>query len=143
KARQHAATLYSDSTYTDPSWLTLTWTGGRISGIPTSFTPSLHAATHRTGGGDAVSLDAAQTTTGTFALARIPTIPYSSLSGTPSLFYQSVQANSVSLTQRPTVNFIQGTNVTLSCVDNLGALSSDCTISATAGAGGYSQIMSN
>jgi hypothetical protein len=36
-----------------------------------------------------------------------PTLPYSILTGAPSLFYQTVAANGVAQTQRPTLNFTQ------------------------------------
>lgn len=59
------------------------------------------------------------------------------------LFYQTLKVGGSAATQRNTLNFIPGTNVAISCVDNGGTIATDCTISATAGAGGYTQIMSN
>jgi len=67
---------------------------------------------------------------------------YSDLSGRPTLFYQTLQANGTAQTQRPIVNWINGTNATVVCVDNSGATRTDCTLSATAGAGGYATVAS-
>jgi hypothetical protein len=55
--------------------------------------------------------------------------------------YTTVQSNGTSAPQRSTLNLKNGTNVTVSCVDNVSI--TDCTISASAGAGGYSIIQSN
>lgn len=50
--------------------------------------------------------------------------------------YLTIDSNGSAITQRNTVNFISGTNATVSCVDNSGASRSDCTVSATGGGGG-------
>jgi hypothetical protein len=71
------------------------------------------------------------------------TWPWTSLSGAPTFYYQSLQQGGMALTQRPTLNFINGTNVAINCVDDSGSIRTDCTISATAGAGGYATIQSN
>jgi hypothetical protein len=77
KSRQYANTLYSDVSYTDPTWLTLSWTGGRITGIP-NFAPS--ATTDTT--------NASNITSGTLAAARLPASfnapTASALAATPS-----------------------------------------------------------
>jgi hypothetical protein len=70
KSRQHAATLYSDASYSDPTWLTLTWGGGRLTGIPSTFSPSAHASSHATAGSDPLSLNASQIGAGALAAAR-------------------------------------------------------------------------
>lgn len=61
---------------------------------------------------------------------------YSNLSGAPTIYYQTVGANSVSQTQRGRINLIQGTNVTITASDNSGTGSTDITISSTGGGGG-------
>jgi len=57
---------------------------------------------------------------------------YSQISGTPTLFYQTIDSNATAQTQRPIVNLIPGTNMTISCVDNSGATRTDCTFTASA-----------
>ena len=52
-----------------------------------------------------------------------------------SSFYQTVQVNTVSATQRPKLNLIPGTNMTIACLDNAGNLSTDCTLTASVTAG--------
>lgn len=49
--------------------------------------------------------------------------------------YQTVQSNGSPQTQRNVVNFISGSNAVVACVDNSGAGSTDCTISASSSAG--------
>ena len=49
--------------------------------------------------------------------------------------YATIDSNGSAITQRTTVNFISGSNATVSCVDNSGATRSDCTISASSSAG--------
>jgi hypothetical protein len=53
-------------------------------------------------------------------------VAYSQLSGTPTLYYQTIQDEGGSLTQRGTINFT-GSGVT--CSDNSGQSRTDCTIS--------------
>lgn len=60
-------------------------------------------------------------------------VAYSQLSGTPTLYNQTVQDEGVALTQRPSLNFT-GTGV--SCVDNAGSTRTDCTISSGGGSPG-------
>lgn len=62
-------------------------------------------------------------------------IAYADVSGTPTLRYQTVQDDSVDQTQRSKLNLKSGTNVTVTCADNAGADSSDCTIAASSGSG--------
>ena len=47
-------------------------------------------------------------------------------------FYQTLEANATALTQRPIFNFINGSNMTVTCVDNSGATRTDCTFASTA-----------
>jgi hypothetical protein len=54
--------IHSGGTYSDPSWLTITWTGGRLTGIPSTFTPATHASTHASAGTDPVTLAQSQIT---------------------------------------------------------------------------------
>lgn len=70
-------------------------------------------------------------------------IAYSQLTGAPTLRYQQVGVNSGTQNQHTRVNFIQGQNVTITPVDNGATDSTDVTISATAGAGGYTTISEN
>jgi hypothetical protein len=63
------------------------------------------------------------------------TIAYADISGTPTLFYQTVQQGGTSQTQRPIVNFIAGSNATITCVDNAGSTRTDCTWAASSAAG--------
>jgi hypothetical protein len=48
----------------------------------------------------------------------------------PTLYYQTVQNGGSSLTPRGKLNMLSGANATVSCVDNAGANSTDCTIAA-------------
>jgi len=52
-----------------------------------------------------------------------------------TLYYQTVAQGGTSLPQEPKVNFINGANATVSCVDNAGASRTDCTVAATANLG--------
>ncbi len=56
--------------------------------------------------------------------------------------YSTIDSNGTAVTQRPAVNFISGTNATVTCVDNSGATRTDCTVAATAGSG-YSTVQGN
>lgn len=62
-------------------------------------------------------------TTGDYTCAEVTGCPT-----VPTIFYQSVNSG---LTQRSKLNLISGTNATVSCVDNAGANSTDCTVSAS------------
>ena len=53
------------------------------------------------------------------------------LDGLPTSAYATVQSAGSSITQRGTINFISGTGVTASCVDNSGSTRSDCTVSSS------------
>jgi hypothetical protein len=52
--------------------------------------------------------------------------------GAGSAFYQTVESNASAVTQRPILNLIAGSNMTVSCVDNSGATRSDCTLTSSA-----------
>ena len=64
-------------------------------------------------------------------------------------YYQTVQANGSSQTQEPKLNLKSGTNATVSCANNSGASSTDCTVSASGGGGsaayvsGYAYVSSS
>lgn len=61
---------------------------------------------------------------------------YAGISGTPTIYYQSVKVSGgTSLTQQPIFNFIPGSNITITCVNNGGTTSTDCTWASTAGGG--------
>jgi hypothetical protein len=64
-------------------------------------------------------------------------VAYSQLSGTPTIYYQTVQNAGSALTQRSTINFT-GSGIT--CVDNAGSSRTDCTV--TGGGGGSSAFSS-
>ena len=64
-------------------------------------------------------------------------VAYSQLSGTPTIYYQTVADEGIALTSRPTINFI-GSGVT--CADNSGQSRTDCTIS---GGGGVSSAFND
>ena len=49
--------------------------------------------------------------------------------------YQTIDSNGSAVTQRSIVNYISGSNATVSCVDNSGSGRTDCTISASSSAG--------
>ena len=55
--------------------------------------------------------------------------------------YQTVQYAGSAVTQRPIINYIAGTNVTLSVADNAGATRTDVTINATAGSASNYQTL--
>lgn len=66
-------------------------------------------------------------------------------SNSGSSFYQTVQANGSSMAQEGKLNLKSGTNTTVSCADNSGAGSTDCTVNATGASGGlglFNQVMS-
>lgn len=54
----------------DVSGLTVAWDD--VTNKPTTFSATSHAATHGSGGGDPLAIDASQITTGTVPLARLP-----------------------------------------------------------------------
>jgi hypothetical protein len=58
-------------------------------------------------------------------------VAYTEVSGTPTLYNQTIKENGTSQTQRPTLNLISGSGATVSCADNPGATRTDCTIAAT------------
>jgi hypothetical protein len=58
-------------------------------------------------------------------------VAYTEVSGTPTLYNQTIKENGTSQTQRPTLNLISGSGATVSCTDNSGATRTDCTIAAT------------
>jgi hypothetical protein len=50
----------------------------------------------------------------------------------PTIYYQTIDANGTAQTQRPTLNFIAGSNITFACADNSGSGRTDCTITSSA-----------
>lgn len=74
------AALDADGDVTDAEGNKITGGGGGgstawadITGKPSTFAPSAHAASHGSAGGDAVSLNASQITAGTLNIGRVPT----------------------------------------------------------------------
>jgi hypothetical protein len=53
-------------------WVPTSLAWADLTGVPASFTPSAHAATHGSAGSDPVSLDASQIGTGTLSTSRLP-----------------------------------------------------------------------
>lgn len=53
-----------------------------------------------------------------------------------SSFYQTVQQGGAAQTQESILNFLNGTNITITCADNPGNTSTDCTFTATGGGTG-------
>jgi hypothetical protein len=51
---------------------------------------------------------------------------------TPCGVYSTIEANATAATQEPTLNLINGTNITVGCVDNSGSHRTDCTINGAA-----------
>ena len=71
-------------------------------------------------------------------------ISYSKILNPPPLNYSQVAVGGANQNGRQRINFIQGSNVTLSVADNPGANSTDLTISATGGGGGgYATVASS
>lgn len=67
----------------------------------------------------------------------IPTgYPYSNLTGTPSLFNQTVGITGTSQTQRGRINIIPSTGMTITAADNPGTGSTDVTFISTSSGGG-------
>lgn len=64
-------------------------------------------------------------------------IPYITLPGGGSggAFYQAIYSNGTVQIQRPSLNFISGTNATVTCADNSGLNRTDCTVASTGGGG--------
>jgi hypothetical protein len=61
--------------------------------------------------------------------------------GSAGGYYQTVDENGTAKTQRPAINFINGTNMTISCADNGGASRTDCTFTSSAtGATAFSAL---
>ncbi len=56
--------------------------------------------------------------------------------GTSTSGYTNIQANGTATAPWPTLNFINGTNMTISCVSNSGQMKTDCTFVASGGGGG-------
>lgn len=92
-----------------------------LSGLPT-LPANTPAVTHQV-------LTSYNSTTGAFGQAQLS---YSDLTGAPTLAYQLVGVGGTSATARNRLNFIAGTNQSVSCGDNSGTNSTDCTFSSTA-----------
>lgn len=56
-------------------------------------------------------------------------------------YYQTIRENSTDQTQRSKLRLISGSNVTVSCADNSGAGSTDCTVASTGGGGGTGKMV--
>ena len=88
-------------------------------------------------------LMSAGTVTGTGASLCTDANGGATTSGCPAgaSFYQTVQVAGSSKPQEAKLNFIAGTNMTVSCADNSGATSTDCTLTSSAtGATAFSAI---
>jgi hypothetical protein len=60
----------------------------------------------------------------------------------PTLYYQLLQVAGAGQTQRSKLNFLSGTNISVTCADNSGNDSTDCTVTYT-GTGGTSRTCAN
>jgi hypothetical protein len=78
---------------------------------------SCAAGQYATGLGAALTLSCAQ-------------VAYSQISGTPTLYYQTVQAGGTAQTQRPVLNLVSGSNASVSCADDATNNRTSCTVSA-------------
>jgi len=65
-------------------------------------------------------------------------VNYSAITGTPTLYYQTVAVAGSSSPQEPKVNYIAGSNVNIACPDNPGLSRTDCTISVSGVSGNVS-----
>lgn len=63
--------------------------------------------------------------------------------GVGAAFYQTVQANGTSQTQRGILNLKNGTNTTAVCSDNSGAGSTDCQINSSGGGSAFTATYAN
>lgn len=79
---------------------------------------------HLTGGAHKVLMQ--ETVGGAFTVRTLTTADL------PITYYQTIQNNSSALTQEPIVNYIPGTNITLTIADNPGSTRTDITINSTA-----------
>lgn len=66
-----AATAYSRGDHTHGTPAAPTY--AQVTGKPSTFAPSAHAASHADGGSDEISIDGSQVTTGSVPFARLPT----------------------------------------------------------------------
>jgi hypothetical protein len=64
-----------------------------------------------------------------------------STGGSGSSYYQTIEDNGTPLTQRPVLNLIEGSGITLTIADNAGNTSTDVTVTATGGSGGTDEIL--
>ncbi|MEK6398158.1 MAG: hypothetical protein V4734_08740 [Terriglobus sp.] len=53
----------------------------------------------------------------------------------PTLYYQTLQVAGASQTQRSKLNLLSGTNISVTCADNAGNDSTDCTVAYSGGGG--------
>lgn len=101
---------------TVPAWLTVG--GSPVTGAGTlAVTPTAAQTSHQVIGTCA--------TTTTFAPCTL------TMADLPSFFYQSVQNNGSAVTQRPSLDFIPSTNMTIVCGDDSVNNRTNCTFSAT------------
>jgi len=140
-------------------------TAGNDSRLSNARTPTAHATTHQPGGSDAMAVDAAAATgslrtVGTGALqaaagndsrlsdARTPTAHQAShqsgggdaLTGNlDAIARANISKAGTLIGTRRGLNLIQGTNVTLTMVDQAGSERVDVTIDAAAGGGGVAE----
>jgi len=82
-----------------------------LTGTPSTFSPSAHASSHASGGGDALTLASSQIT----GLASVATSgAYSSLTGTPSLATVATSGSYTDLTSKPSLGTSSSKNVAAS-----------------------------
>ena len=56
---------------------------------------------------------------------------WSAMGGSGTAYYQTIQSSGAALTQRPILDFIPGSNMTINCADNAGATRTECTFIAS------------
>lgn len=118
--------------------------GGGGGGAVASVFGRAGAVTAQTGDYNASQITNAVSTAGSYANPSwITSLAYSKLTGAPALQYQNVRINGGSdLPQRSRVNFVAGSNVTLSAADDSGGNQTTITVSATGGGGGGGSVAS-
>lgn len=132
--------IVSTGSYADPSWITSVG-AGKVSGSVANATLAATATVANALASNPTPCSAGQYVSdiaadGTLTCAQVA---YSQVSGTPTIYNQTVQKAGVDQIQRAKVNFIEGANVTITMADSGG--STDVTIASTGpGSGGYTTI---
>jgi hypothetical protein len=97
---------------------------GDDSRMTNARTPTAHASSHLTGGGDAIQL-------ATSSQPGLMSTAFASILEDPP-FLASVGDDGVTQTVQPRLNLVSGAQMNVSCANNAGTESTDCTFAATA-----------